>query len=305
MTSNCLCCQKPLSTDGRYHPRCLSRLFDTARLPIIPFGVKDMSNEIVKIDGHMSISGVQMKVSVGFNKKKGTIETLAKGGTHILKPEPERFIDIPQNENLCMNMAGEMGMPVPPHGLFYMADGKPCYMVRRFDRTVDGDKLQTETMYQILGSKNKYSGSLESVGKALSAYTTRVGIERIDFFERVIFCFLIGNGDMHLKNWAVLIQDKKISLSPCYDLVCSKIYIPDEDESALTINGRQNKLGRKDFKALAGHLKIDPNAMDNVFEKFAAAEEKLIGMCMSSELDLRLKQKIAGLISSRYRRIYK
>lgn len=253
----------------------------------------------------MSISGIQMKVSVSLSREKGVIETMAKGGTHILKPEPERFPQIPQNENLCMNMAEELGMPVPPHGLFHMADGRPCYIVRRFDRKNSGGKLPTETMHQILESKNKYSGSLENVGKALRAHATNVGIEMVDFFERVLFCFLIGNGDMHLKNWAILIRGERISMAPCYDLVCSKIYIPNEDESALAIDDRQNKLKRSDFEALAQYLGIDSKATDNVFRKFAAAKEKLIEMCADSEMDPDMRQKIVDVISSRYERVYR
>lgn len=111
-----------------------------------------------------------------------------------------------------MSMAAALGMPVPPHGLFPMSDGRLCYVIKRFDRTDEGGKIGKEMMFQLLGATDKYSGSLESVGKAIRAHVENVGLDAIDFFERVLFCFLTGNGDMHLKNWALLVSGKKASL---------------------------------------------------------------------------------------------
>src|SRR6185295_8034492 len=104
-------------------------------------------------------------------------------------------------------------------------------------------------------------------GKAIRAHVEHVGLDTIDFFERVLFCFLIGNGDMHLKNWALLTRQKKPSLSPCYDLVSSKVYLEKESDSALTINAKNNKLERADFDSFAAYLKIDPKAAANSFDK--------------------------------------
>lgn len=302
--SRCLCCQKPLEAAGQYHPRCIIRLFGSSRLPAIPFGLADMPALIAGMHGRMSISGVQMKVSVRLNREKWKLEAAATQGTHILKPETGRFPELPQNENLCMNMAAGLGMPVPPHGLFFMADGTPCYIIKRFDRTDDGLKLQKETMFQILESRDKYSGSVEKVGSAICAHVANVGLDIIDFFERVLFCFLTGNGDMHLKNWALMTGQKKISLAPCYDLVCSRIYIPDEDETALTINGKRNNLKRSDFEELGGRLKIDEKAMENIFKKFKDAQEGLCRMCRDSEIKTGLQKKFLDVIVSRYKQLH-
>lgn len=304
MASRCLSCQKPSEAQGSYHPRCLSRLFGSRRLPAIPFGVADMPSLVAKTQGHMSISGVQMKVSIRLNKEKWELESVATGGTHILKPEPERFPQIPQNENLCMNMAEELGMRVPPHGLFAMSDGKLCYIIKRFDRTDDGPKIQKETLYQLLESNDKYSGSLEKVGKAIRAHATNVGLDTIDFFERVLLCFLTGNGDMHLKNWALLGQGKDISLAPCYDFVSSRLYIKNEDDSALTINAKRDKLRHSDFEGLANDLQIDAKAAANVFDKLRRAQEKLREMTLNSELRSDLRQELADIIASRYGQLY-
>jgi serine/threonine-protein kinase HipA len=301
---NCLCCQKPVESGERYHPRCLKHLFDTTRLPPVPFGLADMPKLVIAAEGRMSISGVQPKLSVRFDARSGDMASVAVDGTHILKPESDRFEDIPQNENLCMNMAEALGMRVPPHGLFDMADGRRCYIVRRFDRDAEGGKTHKETMYQVLGSTNKYEGSLEQVGKAVRAHAANVGFDTIDFFERVLLCFVTGNGDMHMKNWALLGQGKDLSLAPCYDFVCSRLYIPNEEDSALTIDAKKNKLTRADFEALGGYLALAPKAMANAFDKLRAAQEPLRQMVIGSELRHDLRQEFAAILASRYKRLY-
>lgn len=125
-------------------------------------------------------------------------------------------------------------------------------------------------------------------------------MERL-FFERILLCFLTGNGDMHLKNWALLGQGKDISLAPCYDFVSSRLYIKNEADSALTINAKQDNLKRPDFEALANYLKIDPKAAANVFDKLKQAQEKLREMTISSELRSELRQDLANIIESRCR----
>ncbi|MBI4061111.1 MAG: HipA domain-containing protein [Elusimicrobia bacterium] len=304
MANRCLCCHKPVETNERHHPRCLNRLFGTARRPEIPFGVADLPGIVTKAEGRMSISGVQAKVSIRLDKASGNIEPVVAGGTHILKPESDRFPEIPMNENLCMNMAEELGMRVPPHGLFAMSDGKLCYIIKRFDRADDGRKIPNETMFQIAGSTDKYIGSLEQVGKTIRAHATNVGLDMIDFFERALLCFLTGNGDMHLKNWALLGQGKDIALAPCYDLVSSRLYIEKEGDSALTINAKKNKLRRSDFEALAKNLRIDAKAAANIFDRLERAQDTLRGLIAQSELRADLRQELMSILGARYNRLY-
>lgn len=252
----------------------------------------------------MSISGVQPKVSVRVDEGIWALDAVATGGTHILKPEPEPFPQLPQNENLCMNMAEELGLRVPPHGLFEMSDGKLCYVVKRFDRAEDGRRIAKETMFQILGSTDKYAGSLEKIGKAIRAHAANVGLDTVDFFERVLFCFLTGNGDMHMKNWALLGAGREVALAPCYDFVSSRLYIKGEADSALTLNAKQTKLRRADFETLAARLEIDPKAAANVLTKLQGAREKLGELVLNSELRSDLRQGQLAILSGRYERLY-
>lgn len=300
MRNNCLCCQKPLGTGTRYHPKCLKELFGRPRTPAIPFGLADVSSQVIKTGARMSISGVQMKLSVRLDADRWRLETAAEGGAYILKPEPAQFPELPRNENLCMNIAADLNLNLPPHGLFPMADGTLCYIIKRFDRLEDGTKLPKETMFQITGAEDKYRGSLEQVGRAIRAHASNVGLDSVDFLERALLCFLIGNGDMHLKNWALLTTaEGSISLAPCYDFVSSKVYIPDEEDLALTINSRRNKLSLSDFEALAGTLKIDPKATAHVFQIFSNSKERLLEMCRTSELSSPLREKLSEVVESR------
>lgn len=303
--NNCRCCQKRIEGNGHYHLQCLRKLFGTTSLPIIPFGVSDLSTLIATYHGRMSISGIQIKASVKLDKGSKQLEVVAVGGTHILKPDPQRFPQLPINENLCMSMAEALGLPVPPHGLFSMADNTLCYVIKRFDRLENGDKLQEETIFQVLEFKDKYEGSLEKVGRALQKYTTQVGLQVIDFFERVLFCFFIGNGDMHLKNWALLHQDGEVILAPCFDLVSSKIYLEQEEETALPLNGKSNKLKKSDFTAFGSYLKLTPQTLSNIFQKYEASQKLLLAMCAESELTEDLKKKLEEVIIKRYQQFFR
>lgn len=304
MANRCLCCGRPTEEQGRYHAKCLKALWGKAAAPRIPFAAKDLPEKVTTATDHMSISGVQAKALVRLNKDTSEVEFAPKGSTHILKPEPNEYPGLPAMENACMTMAETLGMNVPPHGLFPMSEGGLCYIVKRFDRTEDGGKIQSETLYQLLGSTDKYKGSLEAVGKAIRAHAENVGLDTIDFFERVLLCFIIGNGDMHLKNWAFLIGDKKAALAPVYDLVSSRVYLKKEDDSALTINGKKNKVKRSDFESLADHLKIDPKAAANSFERVKKAQEKLRELAIFSELDPSMRQDFEDVMAERFRRLF-
>jgi serine/threonine-protein kinase HipA len=302
--SSCLCCERAVAAGEQYHLRCLIRLFGSARIPAIPFGIAEIPAQLSKIGGRMSISGVQIKLSVRIDPDTWSLQATEVGGTLVLKPEPPQYPESPQNENVCMNLASELKMPVPPHGLFPMADGRLCYLVRRFDRLDDGTKLHKETLFQALNARHKYGGSLEAIGKALRRHVTNVGLDLLDFFERVILCFLIGNGDMHLKNWAFLMDDRKtVRLAPCYDLVSSKIYLPDEEDIALTMGGKRNRLRRGDFEALSSYLQINERAAQNSLRKLLDFEPTMLEMCAHSHLSSPWRNKLLAVMGDRYQRL--
>jgi serine/threonine-protein kinase HipA len=300
--SNCLCCNKKTKNGDLYHKKCIKRLFGTEKVPVLEFNTSELVPRISENIGKMSISGVQIKASAALDKKKNSIEIVQSGGTHILKPEPGEYPRLPQNENLCMNMAENAGIIVPPHGLFYLADGKLCYIIRRFDRDDKGHKIHVEDMAQLmdLPSDSKYEASLEKVGKTILNFSRRPYLDLIEFFLRTLFCFITGNGDMHLKNWSLISdRDGNYYLSPCYDLICSKIYLPGEDESALKLNGKRNRITDLDFTSLAEYLKIDKKSYSNVFSRLEELKQFLIEMIAGDD-HFNMKDKMKEILIERY-----
>ncbi len=306
MKKHCPCCGLLVKDEANYHPACLRRLFNVPWLPSIPFGLADFPSQVSQaIALHpMSISGVQKKASVALNPKSRQLEIVSIGGTHILKPENELYPQIPQVENLCMNMAECAGIEVPAHGIFSMKGQSFCYIVRRFDRLPDGTKTGQEDLQQILGATDKYKGSLESIGKKLLHHTANPGLEVISFYERVVFCFLIGNGDMHLKNWSLTEpQDKQNRLTPAYDLLCTNLYIPGEVESALTLQGKNNRLDRGDFEGLAKDLTIDEKAARIALTRLIGLKDRFLQMIEESDLQAERKAVLSSLLTQRFARL--
>lgn len=294
MSSSCLCCHRKTSGEI-YHAACLKNLFGSAQVPRVSFSIPDIPVTLRETSEKISpISGVQIKAFVKRNPQTRELVIAPSGGTHVLKPDPPQYPELSINENVCMAMASELGMEVPPHGLFPMPDGMLCYVVLRFDREPDGRKIHKEDLAQILGvpADSKYLSSLEAIGRAIWKHTAVPGLETLRFFERVLLCYVIGNGDMHLKNWSLLRPaDGRVRLTPCYDLVSSEVYFRDE-ESALSLNGKKNRLKRQDFEALATYLKIDPKAASKVFQAFEAKHQALIEMVLGSPLSFPRKEKL-------------
>ena len=185
-----------------------------------------------------------------------------------------------------------------PHCLLPLTDGSLAYIIKRFDRN-NKNKIHQETFSQILGKKDKYSGSVEQIGSKLKQVSSIPGLDVQLFFERVVFNFLIGNGDAHFKNFSVSHRSDGIRLSPAYDIVSSKLVIPKEEDSALTLN-QKNNITRNDFDTFAEHLKIPQKIR---YEKFMGKTEQIKSFIKSSRLPEDFKAKFVEIILSRYTRL--
>lgn len=240
------------------------KLFGIDSMPAINLSLSEVSLRAREMTGKLSISGVQPKLSLRLNRKTKTLETIAEGGEYILKPQIETFPNLPENEELCMTIAEHIGIDIPPHALLKLKDGTNAYIVKRFDR-IKGKKIHQEDFFQILNKKDKYKGSLEEISKKLMSISDVPGFDVQKFYERIIFFFIIGNGDAHLKNFSIIYGEQgAIRLSPAYDIVSSKLVIPKEEDFALMLNGKRNKLKKSDFLDLAESLKI-PSAIAHYF----------------------------------------
>lgn len=303
---NCLCCEKEIEKKLRIsvHPRCVRKLFGSNAVPAIPFGYVDIQHEAQKLIGKMSISGVQPKLSVAVNKRTKCLEVVAAGGTHILKPSPETFPFLSENENFYMNLACEMAIETPPHGLVRMNDGRLAYLVRRFDRDKDGKKIHVEDFSQLLGKTDKYQGSVEQIGKYLKHHSSIPFIDTQKLFVRVLFFFLIGNGDAHLKNFAMVSLPSGPRLAPAYDIVSSRIALPAEkDDMALSMNGRKNRIDMRDFQSLADSLEINEKRRDQLIESAHLLDTKINAALGNSFLPEAWKKKVMSVWKERIKQL--
>ncbi len=278
--------------------KLIKEMFATSEWPIIDFGLSSVPIQAQKLTGKLSISGVQPKLVVKLNREKNQLESMA-GGDYILKPQTDRFLNIPENEQCCMDIAEALGVDTPPHCLLPLKDGTLAYVVKRFDRH-NGVKIHQEEFAQLLEEDNKYKGSVEQIGKKIQEVSTAPGYDLQLFFERVILNFIVANGDAHLKNYAMRYDDER-RLSPAYDIVCSRLAIPDElDESAIPINGKKNNLTRHDFDKLGEFLKTPP---DVGYKNFRGKFDIISDIVKSSKLPKEEQDKFIEIIKRRLERL--
>lgn len=277
--SRCLYCYQPLPDHaGDFHAACSKRFFGTETPPALALST-DRMQELAKdiVLRSVTVTGVQPKLSLTIDKepgdpKKSRFTIVGLWGHYILKPPTPEFPFLPENEDLTMHLAGLFGLPTAEHSLIRLESGELAYITKRFDRSGQ-QKLPMEDMCQLTETltSDKYHSSMEKIGKCIWSFASRPGLAAISFFEMVLFAYLTGNADMHLKNFSLLTQtDDEIVMAPAYDLVCTKIIIPDDkEESALTINGRKSNLARRDFDALANNLKIPERSKQNIYTRFS------------------------------------
>jgi serine/threonine-protein kinase HipA len=309
----CLACYKPLETnDIDFHSRCSKRIFGTVSAPQLPYSKDQMfelANEVVRRS--VTVTGVQAKLSMDIEtyretKKETRFTIVGLWGEYVLKPPTEQYTYLPEIEDVTMHLAEIVRINTVPHSLIRLQSGELAYLTKRIDR-VKGKKLAMEDMCQLTGrlTEDKYKGSIEQVGKAIRTYSSNPGLDALELFEVSIFSFLTGNADMHLKNYSLIRNaDHSIMISPAYDLVATKLVLPDdEEETALTINGKKNKLNAGDFYTLAQSLVLNEKTVQNTLEKFKTVLPKFIKFVDTSFLNDSLKKEYKLLIEKRAVRI--
>ena len=228
----------------------------------------------------MSIQGVQPKLSAKLRVKDAVFSLVDQGGTYILKPPQHLYPCLPENEDLCMKLAEAAKIPVPLHGLIHAQDGTLTYFVKRFDRYGRGQKRPLEDFAQLSGKSRdtKYGSSMEQVVGVINGHCSFPVIERMELLRRILFCFLVGNEDMHLKNFSLITMDGKIALSPAYDMVNTSIYYTGTslEELALPLKGKKKNLTRNDFLRYFAQerLQLEDGAIESVLDSLCDALPK-------------------------------
>jgi serine/threonine-protein kinase HipA len=242
---------KPIRENQRYSISGLKLLSPYLNdLKDLPYSAEEQRQEALAKASKISIQGVQPKLSVRLSLKESSFILVDQKGTFILKPQNHLYQSLPENEDLTMKLAKGVGIEVPIHGLCYAKDGSLTYFIRRFDRYDRDKKRMQEDFAQLSGHNRdtKYNSSIEKLITIVDEFCTFPTIEKLKIFRRLVFCFLTGNEDMHLKNYSILIKDNIIGLSPAYDLLNSTIALKGAtEESALPLKGKKSKLTKDDF----------------------------------------------------------
>jgi serine/threonine-protein kinase HipA len=256
----------------------------------------------------VAVTGVQPKLSLDLEKvnaRTNRLTVVGLWGGFIMKPPTEQFEALPENENLTMKLADLCGIKTAVHTLIRLQSGELAYLTKRFDRQ-GNRKIHIEDLCQLTETltEYKYRGSIEKVGKTIRTYTTNKGLDALTLFELVVFCFITGNADMHLKNFSLVRFDNgEVALSPAYDLLSTKLAMPEDvEESALTINGKKNRLKRTDFDELAIKLGIPAKSSERVYAKLAKKQPEMLELIEQSFLPDNMKDKYAKLLIERLER---
>jgi serine/threonine-protein kinase HipA len=213
---------------------------------------------------------------------------------------------LPEVEDLTMHLAKLAKIDVVPHTLIRLKSGALAYLTKRVDR-VKKNKLHMEDMCQLTErlTEHKYQGSHEQIAKTIHDYSVNPGLDVVNFYETVLFSFLTGNADMHLKNFSLLKKPTVgYALSPAYDLVATVLVNPtDKEELALTLNGKKRKINRKDFSEALGKAGIAKKQEENIFNKMKKSSKLWFEFINHSFLNREMKKDFKEIIRERLGRV--
>lgn len=309
----CLFCYLELeSTEIDFHAACSKKMFGQTIPPVLPYSAEQMhelGTEVIK--SQMTVTGVQPKLSLDIASTKTKNEPkrfsiVGLWGGYILKPPTANYPQLPEVEDLTMHLASIAKMEVVPHSLIRLKSGELAYITKRIDRLKD-KKLHMEDMCQLTErlTEDKYHGSYEQIAKAIEKYSVNPGLDIVIFFEQVLFSFLTGNADMHLKNFSLIRKvGKGYSLSPAYDMVATTIVNPaDDEELALNLNGKKRKIKRSDFVAAFTNAGLESKQQQNIFNKMLNVKDKWLDFIGISFLSDDFKIAYKQLIEDRFARL--
>lgn len=306
--AKCLYCYKELK-EGQtdYHPSCAKKLYGVKTAPVLPYNrsqIGELAKRVVR--AQTTLTGVQAKLSLDVNhgqkNEPDRFTIVGLWGRFILKPQTDAYRSLPELEDLTMHMAEAAKIAVVPHGLIRFDDGELCYITRRIDRQPDGSKTAMEDMCQLSErlTEYKYKGSYEQIAKLIKKYSAVPQLDLVNFWEVVVFSWITGNSDMHLKNFSLYKTPLGFCLTPAYDLLSTLIVMPqDTEEVALTLNGKKRKIKRSDFEKAMTASGLSEKVIQNMANKFGKAISKWIDLIDNSFLPNDMKRDYKRLIIKR------
>lgn len=308
----CLYCYQKLEEGQKdFHPYCAHKFFGTREAPLLEYRHEDLDRLAEQvIRAQTSLTGVQPKLSLNLSKHEGSNRLTIVGlwGDYIFKPQTEDYPQLPENEDLTMHLAETAKINVVPHTLIRLADGRLGYITKRIDRTKNGEKIDMEDMCQLTlhPTEYKYKGSYEQIAKTIVQYSGTPKLDLTNYMQLLLFCFLTGNNDMHLKNFSLYRPSKDYQLTPAYDLLNVAIANPnDKEELALPLSGRKAKLRLDNFLNAAKIMGLEENVVMRLITGLHKAFPKWQTIISNSFLSEEMKEKYETLIVSRLERLNK
>lgn len=301
----CLCCGKVLKNESdNWHKVCIKKFFGTNILPkidscLLNDTIEKLGDSI--IENNKSITGVQKKLSLHLSNDQLPLRLTLLGYPqgYILKPNSEEFTYIAEAEHLVMTMADFCGILTAQHALIKIKDNM-SYITKRVDRK-EKNKIHMEDFCQLSGrlTEYKYSGSYEKCAKIIEKYSINPVLDKTEFFYRLLFCYITGNSDMHLKNFSLIDSEGGYVLSPAYDLLPVKIIINDLDDLALTLNGKTRNITKKDFLEFAENIGIPSLAANKLIKKIIKLENEFISLINESFLPEDVKYTFINFVTDK------
>ena len=311
--NRCLYCYGELSKDEKdFHHVCSKKMFGKETAPLLNYtrdNITDLAKQVVR--SQTTLTGVQAKLSLdldnGGENGQQRFTIVGLWGRYILKPQTDRFRNLPELEDLTMHLAELARIDTVPHTLMRMADNSLCYLTKRIDRSSTGEKVAMEDMCQLTErlTEHKYKSSYERIAKAIVQYSSMPKMDVTNFFEVILFSWITGNNDMHLKNFALYEpHDGNIRLTPAYDMLNAVILNPkDDEELALTLNGKKKRLKRQDFITSGLTMGVEQKTIEHLIGKYVRLLPEMKKFIGNSFLNDELKDKYAELITGRIDRI--
>lgn len=299
---------RPLTEGATYSEEGLRQLNrNLSSLAPLEFTAEQQRQEALSRAGKMSIQGLQLKLSAVLRITEERFEVVDRSGQYILKPQSLDYPELPENEDLTMRLAEAVGIEVPLHGLLVSVDGSHTYFIKRFDRDGRG-RIPQEDFAQLSGASRdtKYDSSMEKVAGVINQFCTFPAVERVKLFERTLFSFLIGNEDMHLKNFSLITREAKVHLAPAYDFLNTTIALKNaKEELALPLNGKKSKLTRRDLVDYFGRerLQINSAVLDSICARFSKALPVWRDVLGRSFLSRGMKESYAAVLEDRATRL--
>jgi len=308
----CYCYEALDAHDTDMHVRCSRAFYGQPQPPLFLYTADEidaLAEQTVRT--HTTIPGVQPKLSLKLEGLKGRhgpgrLTLVGVLGGYIVKPPSAQYGELPEIEDLTMHLAADAGIEVVPHALIRMGSGALAYISRRIDRT-DYGKLHMEDLCQITGklTEQKYRGSHEQIAKAIIAHSEAPMLDVVKFCERVLFSFVCGNADMHLKNYSLIQRvGRAFVLAPAYDLVATQlVHVSDDEDCALTLNGKKKGIRRKDVEAAFTTMGLSTRQQLNIFSRIERSTERWYTRIRSSFVSDATKEMFVQLIHERLDRL--